>query len=100
MRQYEAAAPAQRSAALARLTELATQRRERMLALLQRNPGLAALRVMPAGLRGRLPAEVQAQMERDVDTSGVINARIEDDFPRGRSSQRFELVDAAVHASI
>ena len=95
MRQYEAAAPAQRANALARLTELATQRRERMLALLQRNPGLVSSRVLPAELRSRLPAQVQAQMERDVATSGVINARIEDDFPRGRSNQRFELVDAA-----
>ena len=95
MRQYEAAAPAQRANALARLTELAAQRRERMLALLQRNPGLVSSRVLPAELRSRLPAQVQAQMERDVAMSGVINARIEDDFPRGRSNQRFELVDAA-----
>jgi hypothetical protein len=95
MRQYEAAAPGQRANALVRLTALATQRRERMLALLQRNPGLAATRVLPTELRSRLPAEVQAQMERDVATSGVINARVEDDFPRGRSNQRFELVDAA-----
>ena len=56
LRQYEAAPPAQREAALARLTDLAAQRQARMLALLQRSPGLAALRVLPNGLRDRLPA--------------------------------------------
>ena len=54
MRQYEAAAPGQRANALVRLTALATQRRERMLALLQRNPGLAAI----AGPAGRAAQSV------------------------------------------
>ncbi len=95
LRQYEAAPPAQREAALARLTDLAAQRQARMLALLQRSPGLAALRVLPNGLRDRLPAQVQAQVEREVAISGVVSARIEDDFPGGRSSRHLELVDAA-----
>jgi len=95
LRQYDAASAAQRDAALARLTDLAAQRRVRMLALLQRNPGLAAIRVLPPGLRNKLPAQVQAQVERDVNLSGTINARIQDDFPGGRSSRHFELVDAA-----
>src|SRR5215510_12669537 len=76
LRQYEAAAPAQQAAALARLTELATQRRERMLALLQRNPNLAAARVLPPGLRDRLPAGLQAQVEREVAVTGTVHARV------------------------
>jgi hypothetical protein len=95
LRQYDAAPAGQRAAALARLTDLVAQRRAHMLALLQRNPSLAAVRVLPVGLRNKLPAEVQAQIERDVALSGTINARIQDDFPGGRSSRHFELVDAA-----
>ena len=93
LRQYETADANQRGAALQRLTQLATQRRERMLALIERNPTLAALRVLPTAVRSRLPA--QAQVERDVGVVGVVQATIGDDFVRGRSTKRFEVLDAA-----
>jgi hypothetical protein len=93
--QYERMAPAQRTAALQRLTQLAAQRRERMLALLERNPKLAALRVLPATVRSRMPAQVAALLEREFTQSGTITATIADDFARGRSQQSFFIVGAA-----
>lgn len=93
LRQYETADANQRPAALQRLAHLAAHRREQMLALIERNPKLAALRVLPAAVRNRLPA--QAQVEREVGVVGVVQASIADDFVRGVSTKRFEVLDAA-----
>lgn len=93
LRQYETADLSQRPAALQRLVQLAANRREQMLALIERNPKIAALRVLPAAVRNRLPA--QAQVEREVSVTGVVQASIADDFSRGRSTKRFEVLDAA-----
>ena len=95
LRQFERMPVAQRASMLQRLTQLAEQRRARMLALLERNPKLAALRVMPASVRERLPAQARALVEEEVTVRGSVVATIADDFARGRSQQRFELIDAA-----
>ena len=95
LRQYETTPAAQRAAALPRLLQLAEQRRERMLALIERNPRLAALRVLPAAARNRLPAQVQALVERDVSIAGTVLAQVADDFERGRSQTRLQVQDNA-----
>ncbi len=93
--QYERVPQAQRAAALQRLTQLATQRRERMLALIERNPKLAAMRVLPASVRNRMPAQVATLLERETTLSGTIAATIGDDFARGRSQRSLFVVGAA-----
>jgi Bacterial Ig domain/Gametolysin peptidase M11 len=95
LRQYERALPGQQAAQLQRLTQLAAARRERMLMLVERNPKLAALRVMPAAVRERLPSAVRAFVEQPVAFSGSVVASISDDFVNGRSTKHIEAVDAA-----
>ncbi len=95
LRQFESMPAAQREAAIQRLTQLAEQRRARMLALIERNPKLAALRVLPATVRNRLPVQVQALVERDVALTGVVRAHVADDFARGRSQTLLHVLDDA-----
>lgn len=94
LRQYERAPRAQRDTLTQRLTQLAAARKEWMLALLERNPKLAALRVMPAALRDRLPAQAQALVERDVGLTAAIRAVVSDDLASGKSQQRLYMNDA------
>lgn len=88
LRQYENMPAAQRDAMVQRLTQLAAARKARMLALIERNPRLAAMRMMPAAVRDRLPPQAQALVERDVALSGAIQASVADDMARGVSQQR------------
>lgn len=95
LRAWETAGATQRPAAAQRLMQQATARRERMLALLDRNPKLAALRVLPAAVRDRLPAPARAWVEQPVTVSGTIIAMVASDPARGRTQQRFYVLDAA-----
>jgi hypothetical protein len=80
---WERTPAAQRSAATARLVQLAQARQERLIRLLDRAPELAASRLLPAGVRDRLPAEARAFAEEDVRLSGEVVGRVADDFARG-----------------
>lgn len=91
LRQYENTPAAARAALTPRLTLLASQRRDRMLALLARNPAIAAARLMPGALRERLPEAARIFVEQEVQLAGRVSALIADDFARGRSRQQFFL---------
>jgi Gametolysin peptidase M11/Bacterial Ig domain len=95
LRQFERAPQAQRVAQTAQLVQAAAQRRERMLALLERNPRLAAVRVLPAAIRDRMPASVQALVEQRTQVAGTIVAEVAGDVARGTSSTRLQLLDVA-----
>ncbi len=95
LRQFERAPQTQRSAQMAQLVQAAAQLRERMLALLERNPRLAAIRVLPPAIRERLPASVQALVEQRAQVAGTIVAEVAGDVARGSSVTRLQMVDAA-----
>ncbi|MEO7710203.1 MAG: hypothetical protein ABIS28_16840, partial [Caldimonas sp.] len=73
------------AAAVAQLSELARQRQELLVALLRQDPSIAAARVMPRVLRGRLPAQVAAYIEQEVRVEGTAFIHVADDFAGGRS---------------
>jgi hypothetical protein len=98
LRQYERLPESQRASMLQRMTQLAAQRRERMIALLEQDPSLAALRVLPQAVRKRMPSQVQAQLEREVGIAGTVQATIEEDLAGRHSRTRFELVDTVGRA--
>ncbi len=89
--QLESAPPAARDARLRQLVQLAEQRKVRLLRLLERNPRLATMRLLPSGLRERLPAQAQVHVESDLHATGAVFAAVGDDFARGLSKQRFYL---------
>lgn len=91
LQQFETAPALQKSQRAAQLLQIASQRRARLLALLQKNPQIAAARFMPASVRDRLPAEAQAYVEREVRATGTVYATVSDDFARGRSKTEFHL---------
>jgi hypothetical protein len=71
------------------LVQLAQARQERLLRLLERNPALAAMRVLPQGLREGFPAAARAWLEEDLRADGTVVAAVADDFERGRSTKQF-----------
>ncbi len=91
LRQYQNMPAATRAQLEARLVQLAQQRQQRLIALLERNPRLAAMRFMPPGLRAGFPAAAQAYIERDLSATGTVAARVADDFARGQSRSDFVL---------
>lgn len=91
LQQWETTPAAQRSQRTAQLVQATARRRDQLLALLARNPTVAASRFLPAAVRDRLPAEAQAHVEREVRAAGTVVAVIADDFVRGRSKQEFFL---------
>ncbi|MDH3461215.1 MAG: hypothetical protein OEM00_09645, partial [Burkholderiaceae bacterium] len=91
LKQFENAPPAVRAARLQQLVHQTELRRERLLALLARNPRLAAARLLPETLRARLPAQARALAEKDVRLSGVVQAVVSDNFAKGVAKQQFFL---------
>lgn len=89
LRQFENAPESVRAARTQQLVQLAQARQERLLRLLERNPRLAAMRLLPPGLRERFPAAARAWVEEDVRASGSVLASVADDFARGVSHQQF-----------
>lgn len=89
--QWETTPAAQRSQRTAQLVQIAAQRQQRLLALLERNPKVAASRFLPAAVRDRLPAEAQRYVEREVRAAGTVVATVADDFERGRAKTDFML---------
>ena len=93
--QWEKLPQAARDARAAQLVALAEQRQQRLLALLQKNPGVAAARMMPKGLRDRLPAQAAAFVEREVTEQGTVFASVADDFAQGVSHTQFKFQSEA-----
>lgn len=89
--QWETTPAAQRSQRTAQLAQIAAQRQQRLLALLARNPKVAATRFLPAAVRDRLPPEAQGYVEREVRAAGTVVATVSDDFAGGRSKTDFML---------
>jgi Bacterial Ig domain/Gametolysin peptidase M11 len=94
LKQYERTPTNQRDALATQLVQLAAQRKERMVALIDSNPRTAALRVLPQSVRARLPAEAQSLVEQAVQLNGSVVAFVGDDFQRGRSQTRLQMADA------
>lgn len=88
LRQWQQAPATARAARAAALERLAALRRERLLALMAKNPELAALRLLPAPLREQFPASARALLEQDVTLSGTVYAEVTRGS-NGRSEQRF-----------
>ena len=73
------------AAAVAQLTDLARQRQDLLVALLRQDPSVAAARLLPRALRGRLPTQVAAFIEQEVRVDGTAFVHVADDFAGGRS---------------
>jgi hypothetical protein len=99
LKQWRNAPPAVQQSRMQQLVQLAQARQERLVRLLERNPGLAALRVLPQGLRAEFPAAARAYLEEDLRGDGSVVARVADDFDRGRSSKQFLFQPSAAGAS-
>lgn len=83
--QFERAPTEARSPALVTLTQQAQRRQGQLLDLLQKNPRLAIARMMPRGLRERLPAQAAAYVEQEVALQGSVRAQVADDIDHGAS---------------
>lgn len=94
MRQLQAAPPQARAARIAELTRVAALRKAHLLALMERDPKLAGMRLLPEGLRDNLPAEARQHVESSVRSSGIVFASISDDFSRGQSKHQVFLQSA------
>lgn len=88
LRQWQQAPPTAKAARGAALERLAALRRDRLLTLIEKNPELAVLRLLPAPLRNEFPASARALLERDVALSGSVYAEVTRGT-NGRSEQRF-----------
>lgn len=90
--QLERAPAAARATALATLTQQAQRRQAQLIALLQHNPRLAVARMLPRGLRERLPAQAAAYVEQEVALQGSVRAHIADDLEHAASHTSYAFV--------
>lgn len=95
LKQYERTPAADRAALALQLAQLAAQRKQRMVALIDASPRVAALRVLPPSVRARLPDAAQAHVEQSVQVRGAVAAMVGDDFERGRSQTRLQIAETA-----
>ncbi len=77
---YEGAVGEAKIAAQRRLAQAIAQRRGAMAALAAVNPAMALSKSLPAELRSKVPAELRAPLEQEVDATGTVVERISDDF--------------------
>lgn len=88
------AAPAELREARSRaLVSAAAQRKEQLLQLLDRDPGRAALRLLPEPLRARMPAA--AALETPARVSGQLVVQVAEDPAHGVVSHRVLVQGAA-----
>ncbi len=85
VRQYERTPAPLRGALTEQLTQLAAQRRAQLIMLIEQNPRIAALRMLPQSVAARLPAAAKAYIEQPVILRGSVSATVGDDFQRGKS---------------
>jgi len=72
-----------RGASLAELRALAEERRDLLAALIEEAPGEAIKTALPAGLRGRLPAEIQDLVEQRLALEGELEVyHVDGEDPR------------------
>jgi hypothetical protein len=88
--QWERMPASVREARASQLTAIAAKRQEHLIALLQKNPKVAAARMMPAALRDRLPAQAAAFVEVESTVQGTVFASVADDIERGISRTEFK----------
>ena len=88
--QWESMPESVRAARASQLIAVAAKRQEHLVALLQKNPKVAAARMMPAEVRSRLPAQAAAFVESEVTAQGTVFAAIADDIERGVSRTEFK----------
>ncbi len=88
--QWEKMPASVRDARVAQLTALAERRQEQLLNLLEKNPKVAASRMMPKALRDRLPPPVAALVEREVSAQGTVFASVADNIEQGVSRTEFK----------
>jgi Bacterial Ig domain/Gametolysin peptidase M11 len=96
LRQWENAPAAVRDARLAALVQRTAERKERLLRLIERNPQVAAARLMPASLRDRLPAAARVHVEEQVSLTGTVFAEVASDVARGFTRQRLLMAAGGV----
>ncbi|HET9978714.1 MAG TPA: Ig-like domain-containing protein [Burkholderiaceae bacterium] len=96
LRQWENAPAAVRDARLAALVQRTAERKERLLRLIERNPQVAAARLMPAALRERLPAAARVHVEEPVSLAGTVFAEVASDVSRGFARQRLLMAAGGV----
>lgn len=90
LRSYEKLPESARAAYESVLAQQAEMRRARLLELIERNPVLATMRMLPPGLRERFPAAARANIEEDLrGQTGSIFAIVADDFERGISRKEY-----------
>lgn len=89
LRQWQRAPAHVREARLRHLLQHAEQRRTRLLQLMEKNPQVAALRILPSPLRAQFPAEARGLLEQDVSLDGSVYAEVASDVARGFVQQRF-----------
>lgn len=85
LQQWEKMPASIRAARVAQLVTMAAHRQEHLIALLQKNPQVAAARMMPKDLRDRLPAQAAAYVEQEVSVQGSVFANVSDNFAQGVS---------------
>jgi hypothetical protein len=88
--QWEKMPASVREARIAQLTAMAARRQQLLIQLLEKNPKVAAARMMPKSLRDRLPAQVAALVEREVSEQGSVFASVADDIEQGVSRTEFK----------
>ena len=88
VRQYERTPATLRAGLTDQLTQLAMQRRDQLITLIEQNPRIAALRMLPQSVIARLPAAAKAFVEQPVTLRGSVAATVGDDFQRGKSHTR------------
>lgn len=89
--QWERTPAAQRAAGALQLAQLAQQRQQQMISLLQRDPSVAAARMLPRSLVAKLPAQAAAYVEQEVRVQGNAFAHVADNFATGQSRASFKL---------
>lgn len=102
LQQWEKMPASLRAARVAQLTALAAHRQEHLILLLQKNPKVAAARMMPRELRDRLPAPAAAYVEREVQLQGAVFANVADNFAQGVSklTLKFESAPGAAPVNL
>jgi hypothetical protein len=89
-----------RNTRIASLVELAKQRQELLLLLVQKNPQLALARMMPRTLRDRLPAQLATYVEQEIAVQGTVRAQIAEDFDKGVAHTTYTLVPVGGGAAL
>ena len=70
------------------LLEISRQRKDKLLALIDKNPAKVLEHKIPKEVRDQLPEEIKVNIEEEVDLTGTLEVLIEDDFENNRSHDR------------